>query len=359
VPPCLQESEYDTASDFDSDEDRPIVRFEWRSQFVKVGSDFFSERIANAPQTQPAQLGQPAAGRRLPKMIRRRRGEAPTAEGSMLVAEEVEESEANVRARRARAARFASGATAAAAAESSAAAAPATHSADSDECKEDGGAVLVPSPAAAAQLQSETDDRRTRTKTRRLAGQEAAAAIYQTLEHGVRKSLRKASAPELSMLAELEALLVQFKHGHARGGLGAAAGAAAPLHFEVASDASARAAAAAAAAAHDDDDDTEVTSDDELVVVETRGRARRALRLASGEAPLSLCFRSARDRYLAHGVCSFHQLVCESHDAPTDSAPHARVTCVRIPKAGVRLHAASIVRFIRHYQSKRSQGGQQ
>jgi hypothetical protein len=331
------ESEYDTASDFDSDEDRPIVRFEWRSQFVKVGSDFFTERIANAAPSQSSRLGQPSASRRLPKMTRRKRGAAPTAEGARLVQEEVEESESHAHARRARAARFAS-ATAAADSSAASTAAPATHSTDSErEAKEDGGVVLVQSPA-------EAEERRKRTKSRRLAGQSSAAAIFHTLEHGLRKSLRRASPPELTMLAELEALLVAYKHGHVRTGLGASA---APVHFEVAAGAPSATSAAAA-----EDDDTEVTSDDELVVVETR--SDRARRLATGEEPLCLSFRSARDRYLAHGACSFHQLVCESHDAPTKAHPHARVTQIRIPRAGVRLHAASLVRFVTQYQNQQN-----
>lgn len=208
--------------------------------------------------------------------------------------------------------------------------------------------MLVPSPTE-AKAERDADNQRMHKrsigKSRRLAGQESAAAIFHTLEHGLRKSLRRASAGELAMLAELEALLVAYKHGHVRTGLGAAA---APAHFEVA------AGGASALAAADIDDDTEVTSDDELVVVETSTSTRRerARRLATGEEPLCLSFRSARDRYLAHGACSFHQLVCESHDAPTKTHPHARLTHIRIPRAGVRLHAASLVRFVTHYQDQ-------
>src|SRR4051812_5767042 len=37
----MSESELDTEGEWDSDEDRPVVRFEWQAKFVQAGTDFF------------------------------------------------------------------------------------------------------------------------------------------------------------------------------------------------------------------------------------------------------------------------------------------------------------------------------
>jgi len=317
------ESEYDTASDFDSEEDRPIVRFEWRARFVEAGQDFF-DRNADAPQRarRSAKLA-----RRVPKMTRRRAGADPVENMP-----EEEESESHAHARRVRAAKFAShGALAALPdAPSPAAAAASTHTTSATDSE------------APSSLKK-------KKQSRSLAGQEAAGSLFLGIEHGLRRALRKTSAHEDAFITELEALLIAFKHGRTRGGVPA------PVLFDVLPHAG-----TVLSRVGDDDvaaDDTEVTSDDEGVVhvAHAPRSSKGQRRLATSDEPLHLHFRGPRERFLAHGVASFHQLVCESFDKESPSAPthaqqpyaHAlRVTEIRIPNRGVLLHNASLSKYL-------------
>jgi hypothetical protein len=360
------ESEYDTASDWDSDEDRPIVRFEWQARFVQAGQEFFEPRVADAPQRERRSQ---KLQRRVPKMVRRARGAAPLEH-----APEEMESESHAHARRVRAAKFAAasaahgagGASASAVVQPAASATGATTTSATDS---DGGAASVNDPTVATGLQrARISEKRS---ARGLAGQESAGTLFLGLEHGLRRALRKGlSAHEESFLAELEALLVAYKNGLTKRGVPA------PVLFDVLAGSSgslitlvddvdpANADADASVvivAPEDAADDTEATSDEEGVVhvsSKQKKAPQQQRRLACGDEPLNLSFHGPRERYLAHGMASFHQLVCESHDQPASSSsssasaalPPLRVTQIRIPTKGVLLHDASLVRYLHKLQ---------
>ena len=312
----LQESEYDTASDFDSEEDRPIVKFEWKQSFINVGSEFYTERIANAP----AAVKNAARQRRQPRMQRRARGDAPTD----LAEEQSESAIKHAHARKMRAAKFGASASSAA----SASVAAAAHTTSESEVA---GAA---SPSALP------------TRRRRIPGQDAAPSLFLHIESSLRKALRKLavssavspgdSMAELAFLAELEALLVAFKTGHHRDS------ALCPSHFDL------QPYVVSLRDGKDEQDhDTEVTSDDDLAVVDHAPHVR----YSAGEEPLHLTFRNARERYLAHALVQFHQLVAESHDVPcagsvAGQGATQRITEVRLPKAGVLLHSASLCKYL-------------
>ena len=386
------ESEYDTASDWDSDEDRPIVRFEWQATFVAgtgalvhqsasrvrgfistprflrlmifacfyrcqffclfvfpsvhpAGSEFFDGRVADAAiadQTGGARVR--SRQHRPLRMMRRPRGAAPTIPASFGPGGEFEDDDEDyqqqqqasatgskeselARVRKIRAAKFAP---------TSVAAASASHTTDSD--------CLPSSPAPAA------------PRVRRMVGQESAPSLFLHIESSIRRALRKGAtsvppfveggaepmSEERAFLSELESLLIAYKNGHLKDD-----SICCPHTFELLPYEVTRAHATA------DEDDTEATSDDDLVHVDVRRRT------ASGEEPLHLSFRNARERFLAHGLAQFHQLVATSHDAPQPQRPveasgegrgspppPLRVTAVRLPKAGVLLHQAHLVAYL-------------
>lgn len=328
----MSESEFDTASEWDSDEDRPIVKFEWKQHFLSVGTDFF-DRSAEAPRAD--RNGRPLHRRRLPKLTRRKRGELATIEtGSP--PEHVEPALTESKhafARRMRAAKFSKHA-----AETSQSQTELSSAELSDSSASTSVASVTPIPSGAAPTGGASchpvaESGVSKPHSHRV-GQEHAAALVLQIEHSVRKAIRKIrpSDSEMVFLAEFESLLIAYKQGcirdftsvHTTFDL---------LPYDVSRDG--------------DDLDTEVTSDDDDLVLIHDGSTVRGRRFARGEEPLHLTFRNAFERFLAHGVAQFHQLVSESYY----NEANVRITEVRVPKAGVLLHSAKLVPFLLRQQA--------
>ena len=265
------------------------------------------------------------------------------------------EAEAYAIARKARAAAKFAAATAGVAAEavpsnSAATAAttdsePSASSSSSSQAPGTTDAVVVPRPKARRPV---------------MAGQEAAGSLFLSIECSIRGALRRLAlapveeaAEQRGFLHELEGILVAYKNGLLRDE------ALCTQRFDTLP--------VQVAQAHlldqdEQDNDTEATSDEDLVVIEhlsdavtggskSRGsnnNNNRRHRQSAGEDPLHLSFRNARERFLAHGLVQWHQLIASSHDVPS-SSPNGhptRVMSVRLPKAGVLLHDARLVKYM-------------
>ena len=337
----MSESEFDTEGEWDSDEDRPIVKFEWKQYFVSAGSEFFDRASTDAPRVN---RGGPSHRRRMPKLSRRKRGEAATIEDHGSHSDhdqedsglEIVESKHAI-ARRMRAAKFGhlgkdSTVDGATTSNGESSAAELSDSSLSSSVASSSLTSSTPvssssSNGAATGLQRVAiSERHSHPPHRRHAGQEHASTIFLQVEHSLRRSLRKIQPTDSEMvfLAELEALLISYKMGTFKD-CSSIYSTFDLLPYDV---------------THDQDDiETEVTSDDEVLVHD----GAQSRRFPHGEEPLHISFRNQYERYLAHGLIQFHQLVGKSYDSANS---RNRITEVKIPRAGVLLHSAKLCPFL-------------
>jgi len=371
------ESAWETVTETEEDseeerKDRAIVRFDWEAKFVQAGREFFEQRMADASVRREA--GGPRHRRsRLPKMMRRTRGAAPVSDdddddhldsvyAGMDAASRLAAKNAYVR--RVRAAKF-SRPSPSNTAEATAASVTATSATESEYDVEDGSMKSASTPSA--QHVTPIPEHHAglsvpRHRQSRFPGQECAHALFLQLEHSVRRALTRVDPVSMPFLTELENVLIQFKKGKLNENESICA------TFDILPATTIEQQPSRTSAHAHDEEDTETATDDEgLVHVIRKSKSRPS---PVSEAPLLLSFRGGFDRFLSHGVAQFHGLVAQARNNETDNETAAttsnkrkkqqqrqyeqqqRVLEVRLPRAGVRMHRARIVRHIQQLKQQ-------